>query len=39
MKQKLVFLSKLIVVVNGINAQTKTGLHVVNTFHIAIRGG
>lgn len=39
MKQKLIFLSFLIAAVTSINAQTKTGLHVTNTFHIAGTGG
>ena len=39
MKYKLIFLSAILFAATVANAQTKTGLHVINTFHIASTGG
>ncbi len=39
MKQKLVVLSVVIFTITNLYAQQKTGLHVINTFHIASAGG
>ena len=39
MKQKLILLAFVVLTVAGATAQTKTGLHVTNTFHIASAGG
>jgi YVTN family beta-propeller protein len=39
MKQKLIVLSAVIFTITNVYAQQKTGMHVINTFHIASAGG